>query len=89
MIYLTDMFRQSNVQPLSEDDDEEPSEQNTEELIGDLSVSRVHFQFRRLQDGDIPKNTKVTAIPEHKLVMHSKIILFRIILLLLLILSTS
>ena len=34
-------------------------------------MSRVHFQFRRLQDGDIPKNTKLTAIPEHKYVDKS------------------
>lgn len=49
-----------------DDEEDEPSEQNTEEHIANLIVTRVHFQFRRLQDGDIPKNTKLTAIPEHK-----------------------
>jgi len=52
-------------------EEEEVSEQNTEELIGNLIISAVHFQFRRLQDGDIPRNTKLTAIPEHKLVLNS------------------
>lgn len=53
-------------QAVLDDEDDEPSEQNTHELIGNLVVSRVHFQFRRLQDGNIPKDTKITAIPEHK-----------------------